>query len=80
MKNFYIGQIDYGFQYLVRLFGKDILRLNIFLWKGNIKRKFLRLFGIQDIIKIEQMYHIFFKRSIWKIGFEKNAYFSATKG
>ena len=65
---FYIGKCDYGFHYLIRLFGKDILylkRKDIF----NLKQKFLRLFRIMGICKFNKMNYIFFRNSIWKFGF-----------
>ena len=71
MNNFYFGKCDYGFHFLIRLFGKDILWFDIFKFKRNL-RKFLKLFGIMGIHKLKKSWYIFFKNSIWKIG-EKDA-------
>jgi hypothetical protein len=39
MNRFYIGFCDYGFGYMIRLFGKDILILKVprWFWGGKIR-------------------------------------------
>lgn len=39
-------------------------------YKSNRVKRFLRLFSITGITRIKRMVYIYFKNSIWKVGFE----------